>query len=223
MGYGKTMQWVVLHILFIFWALPALAASMVLDTELNDWLGQLAAPLVKAGGLSPNTVGFHMLVDNEVNAFATPDNNIYMHTGLVLRAESPAEVQGVLAHELGHVLAKHGFQRYADIRNATIATIAGAVVGLGAAAAGGGTDAAMAGILGGQALGTGNFLRHSRTQEREADQHAMLLLNASQLSASGMVTFFNKLNNDQMLSIRTPPQHLLTHPLPAERMDSLRY
>src|SRR4051812_39717144 len=56
------------------------------DTEIGATLSAYARPLLIAGGLQPDNVALHMIVDDSMNAFATQGNNVYFHTGLLLRA-----------------------------------------------------------------------------------------------------------------------------------------
>ncbi|MDD9912699.1 MAG: M48 family metalloprotease [Alphaproteobacteria bacterium] len=200
----------------------AKGVRILLDAEVQTWLEELAAPLLKASNIPYDSIHFHMIMDDDINAFATPGNRIFFNTGLILEASNTNEVRGVMAHEIAHIQAQHLFERYDDIATARWSVLAGALVGLGAAAAGS-PDAALAGILGGQAYGTGNLLRHSRTQEREADNYAIQTLHKSGYSTAGMVNFFKKLRNNSLLTYNAPPPHLLTHPLPAERLDALKH
>lgn len=194
---------------------------VLLDTHLNIWTDELAKPLLAAADLSSTDVGFGILVDDDINAFAIPGRQIYVHTGLLIQAKDVSVVRGVLAHEIGHVLAHHHFERHQDLAKVKFGTIAGAVAGLGAALAGAGGAAAGL-VLGGTSAGIGNLLHNSRTQEREADRIAITLLERNNCSAEGLVDFFQYLNTQQQLTSRKPPAHLLTHPLTPERLNSLK-
>ena len=198
----------------------AYATQMLLDAEVQNWLNDMAAPLLKAAETPANTISFNILMNDEVNAFATPNRAIFFNSGLILKAENASEFRGVMAHEMGHILSQHHLGRYDDIHNMKLATLSGALLGLGAALAGSG-EGVTAAVLGGQAFGQSNYLKHSRTDEREADQHAISLLKKSNFSVKGMVSFFRKLYNDQLLTYKTPPAHLITHPLPVERLSTL--
>jgi predicted Zn-dependent protease len=213
-----------LFVLFCFglaWPVQAQGISLLMDAEIQDWMEDLTAPLVKGTPLADQNVSLHIILDPEVNAFAIPGRQIFLHSGLIEKAETVEEVRGVLAHELGHVLAQHHIQRANDVSGIYKSTLAGALVGLGALLAGSG-ELAQAAVLGGYSAGTGNFLQRTRTQEREADQYAIRLLHENGYSVKGLTEFFRKLNNDMLLSYRKPPAHLITHPLPAERLDNLK-
>lgn len=202
-------------------ALPTLshAQSVMLDEELTHASNQLTAPLRPS--LAPQTsVHFALVDDPAINAFVTGENVVYLHSGLILTAQSAAELQGVLAHELGHIAGHHLLQQYGNARQATIGALAGAVLGIGAAVAGA-PQAATAIAMGSQAGAIQSMLAHTRTQESEADRHAINALHAAGLSAHGMVDMFAKLRTDSQLSYDAPPQWLVTHPLPPERLANL--
>jgi predicted Zn-dependent protease len=195
------------------------AQNLVLDEEFNQLSHQLVAPL-RASLLPGIPVNFVLVADPAINAFVTADNLIYMHSGLVLQAKSASEIQGVLAHELGHLAAGHLQQRPEQGKAALIPMLAGAVLGVGAAAAGA-PQAAVALALGGQAAGIQTMLGYSRVQESEADQRALQALHAAGLSGEGMADMFSTLRTQSQLSYDTPPAWLLTHPLSSERLARL--
>jgi predicted Zn-dependent protease len=193
--------------------------ALVLDEEFNQFSQNLAKPLRPS--LVPDRQVHYVLVnDPAINAFVTPENLVYLHSGLVLQAKSAAELQGVIAHELGHLAAGHLTTRDVAARNALIPALAGAVLGVGAAVAGA-PQVAVAAAMGGQALGIQSFLNYSRVQEGEADQRALQALHAAGLSGAGMTGLFTTLRTQSQLSYDAPPPWLVTHPLPAERLARL--
>ena len=70
----------------------------------------LGARLLAEAPEAPFAFRFHVLEDPEVNAFAAPGGVVAVHTGLLLAAESPEELAGVLAHEIAHVLERHSLR-----------------------------------------------------------------------------------------------------------------
>ncbi|MCA3244589.1 MAG: M48 family metalloprotease [Alphaproteobacteria bacterium] len=199
--------------------MTAAAQPLVLDEEFNQFAHTLTRPL--RAQLVPNlTVNFVLVNAPDINAFVTLENLVYLNSGLVLQAKNAGELQGVLAHELGHLAAGHLNNRDLMERQALLPALAGAVLGAGAAVAGA-PQAAVAAMLGGQALGIQNALSFSRLQESEADQRAVQALHAAELSAAGMTGLFQTLRTDSQLSYDSPPPWLVTHPLPAERLARL--
>lgn len=198
----------------------AMAQQLILDEEFTQACENLTAPL-RATLASGTTVHFVLVADESINAFVDKENIIYVHSGLVLKAKSAAELQGVLAHEMGHITAQHILKGKQDGERLTAGGIAGAMLGLGAAAAGA-PQAGMAIALGSQAGALSTMLAHSRTQEAEADQYALKALHTAGLSAKGMVDMFTTLRTESQLSYNSPPPFLVTHPLPPERLSTLQ-
>ena len=83
---------------------PALAQSILRDAETEKLLDDMAAPIIKAAGLEPRNVEIVLVNDPSVNAFVAGGQAVYIHSGLINEASTANEVQGVIAHELGHVL-----------------------------------------------------------------------------------------------------------------------
>ena len=128
----------------------------------------MSAPLIAAAGLRPKDVQIALINDDSINAFVVGGQAVYVHSGTLQAASSANEVQGVIAHELGHIsgghvaLAGRGFERPMAI------TLLSLVVGIAAVAAGAGE--AGAGLLGlGQQAATMDYLTFSRQQEASAD------------------------------------------------------
>jgi predicted Zn-dependent protease len=205
--------------LSMLFALPAWAESYILDAETNAYFAGLARPLLPH---MPHSDGIHFLVvnDPDINAYVDGDKNIHINSGLLLKATNGDEIRGVIAHEMGHVASQHIFKTEGD-KTPLISTIAGAVLGVGAAAAGA-PQAGAAIMTGGQAAGLATILGHSRQVEMEADNRAVSALHAAGYSVNSMTTLFGKLRTEMQLSYGSPPPYLLTHPMPAERMQNLQ-
>jgi predicted Zn-dependent protease len=85
----------------------AQAQSILRDAETEALFREMANPLVKAAGLDPKNVDIVLVNDPDVNAFVAGGQAVYLNAGLINQATSAAEVQGVIAHELGHVVGGH--------------------------------------------------------------------------------------------------------------------
>lgn len=120
------------------------------------------------------------VLDSEItNAFALPGGRIVILRGLIDFAESPDEVAGVLAHEMGHVTHRHGTEGI--VKSLGLAFFFGVMLGdLGSGIVG----------LAGETLVSTSF---SREAETEADQEALTLLQGAGLSAEGVSRFFARL------------------------------
>ena len=85
----------------------AAAQSLIRDAEIEETLRVYTEPLLVAAGVRPEEVHIYIVNDDSVNAFVAGGQNIFVHTGLILAADNPNEVIGVLAHETGHIAGGH--------------------------------------------------------------------------------------------------------------------
>ena len=139
----------------------------------------------------------------------------------MLASDNVNQLQGVIAHELGHVAGGHAIRIQSGARSATGITIATMVLGALAIAAGA-TDAGMALSALGQQAAIGNFLTFTRAQESSADQAGALYLSKSGISGKGSLQFFGKLQNQEYrLAVYAKDSYDRTHPLSGERIQAL--
>ncbi len=201
---------------------PAAAQSILRDAETEALFNDMAAPLIKAAGLDPKNVDIVLIGDPEINAFVAGGQVVYMHSGLIQAADNANEVQGVIAHELGHVAAGDVLRGSEGAKAATGITILSLILGAAAIAAGAGE--AGAGIMAaGQQAAMGQYLAFSRSQESGADQSARRYLETSGISGKGLVSFFQKLRGQEFrLAIAQDNGYDRTHPLTGERIQVLR-
>ncbi|PXA99629.1 peptidase M48 [Nostoc sp. 3335mG] len=171
---------------------PAAAQIMLRDAETEMMLNEAAAPIVKAAGLRPSDVRFVLIQDNSINAFVAGGQAVYLHTGLLDKADNINEVLGVIAHELGHVVGGHAvLQRDGGYGTVSLLSLA---LGLAAVAAGA-PDAGMGILMAGQRAAIGRYLAFSRSQESSADAAGARFLTTAGISGKGMLEFFKKLQN----------------------------
>jgi predicted Zn-dependent protease len=166
-------------------------------------------------------VHIYIVNDDSVNAFVAGGQNIFVHTGLVLAADNPNEVIGVLAHETGHIAGGH-LARSREAINRSLGT-ALISIGLGVLAiAAGAPDAGAALISGSQAFAMGTFVRHTQVQESAADQAALGYLEQSGQSGQGLLDFFNENMRPYEFMVRRAPPYMMTHPYSSDRVEALR-
>ena len=197
------------------------AQGLVRDTEIERVMRDYAEPLLDASSLNTEDVDIHLIGDMEFNAFVTGGQKIFLNTGLIVRAETPSEIKGVIAHEIGHIEGAH-LARFSDANRQSMATMA-ASVGLGiiAALAGAG-DAGAAIIASGPQFATLDMLRYTRAQEAAADQAAVRLLTAAGESGRGLVATFERLSYQEVFSNQRKWEYFRSHPLSRDRVDALR-
>jgi predicted Zn-dependent protease len=195
--------------------------SVLRDSETEQLFKDVARPLVKAGNLDPNSVNVVLLNDPEINAFVATGQTVYIQSGLIQAADNVNQLQGVIAHELGHVAGGHSIRLDEGAKEATGIAIATMVLGALAIAAGGGE--AGQGIMAlGQQAAMGKFLAFTRTQEASADAFAVKTLHTAGISGKGMLDFFAKLQNQEYrLAIYAKDSYDRTHPLSSERIQAL--
>lgn len=199
----------------------AAAQSLIRDAEIEDTLRVYTEPLLTAAGVNPNDVHIYIVNDDSVNAFVSGGQNIFVHTGLILAAEKPNEVIGVLAHETGHIAGGH-LARSREAVNQSLGT-ALISIGLGVLAiAAGAPDAGAALIGGSQAFAMGTFVRHTQVQESAADQAALSYLQTSGQSGQGLLDFFNRNMRPYEFMMRRAPPYMMTHPYSSDRVEALR-
>src|SRR5947209_15860778 len=83
--------------------------TLIRDTEIEETLHKDADPIFRAAGIDPKGVQVVIIGSKEFNAFAAP-KIMAVFTGLILQTKNPNELQGVMAHEVGHLAAGHSFR-----------------------------------------------------------------------------------------------------------------
>jgi predicted Zn-dependent protease len=131
-------------------------------------------------------------------------------------------VIGVMAHETGHVAGGHLVRLQEQLRNATIQSILGLLVGIGAGVATGNAGVGAGAATLGQGIAQRNLLQYSRVQEASADQAGMKFLDETHQSSRGMLEFFEKLESQISLNTGSQDPYLQTHPLTIDRVDSVQ-
>jgi predicted Zn-dependent protease len=205
-------------------AQPVAAQSILRDAETEELLRDMSAPLIEASELEPGNVELVLINDGSINAFVAGGQAIYVHTGLLGEAETANEVQGVLAHELGHITAGHAVRFNERTKAANGITLLSLLLGVGAALAGAG-DAAMGAIMAGQQAALGSFLAFNRDQEASTDLAGARYLSGAGISGKGMIKFFERLRGNEIragYSQADDAAYARTHPLTGDRIQTLR-
>lgn len=201
---------------------PVAAQSILRDAETEALFSDMVAPLVAVSELDANEVEVVLINDHQINAFVAGGQRIYFYSGLIETADTANEVQGVMAHELGHITGGHIIRFDEGVKTATGITILSLVLGAAAIAAGAG-DAGMGIFAAGQQAAMGKFLAFSRVQERSADSAGARYLSEAGISGKGSIDFFKKLQNYEFrLGIPQEDSYGRTHPLSGERVSLLR-
>ena len=158
-----------------------------------------------------------VFVDASPNAFALPGGKVGVHTGIFTVARNQDQLAAVVAHEIGHVVAKHHDERItrqlgAQAGLGIVGAIVGSAYGQGAANA--------AGQLGGAAVQAAFLLPNNRTQESEADVVGQQLMARAGFDPKQAVNLWE--NMIAASGGSRPPQWLSTHPDPRARIQELQ-
>ena len=210
-------------LIFTLTSQAAMAQSILRDAETEALLHDLATPLVSAAGLDPRNVDVVLVGDRSINAFVAGGQIVYINEGLIATADNAAEVQAVIAHELGHITGGHAVNDGGG-KAATGISILSLILG-GLAAAAGSSEAAMGVIMAGQQAAMGKYFAFSREQESSADAAGASYLSKSGISGRGSISFFKKLQNLEYrhgYTRNADAEFYSTHPMTSDRIATLQ-
>lgn len=200
---------------------PVMAQSILRDAETEAFFEEISEPLIRAAGLDPANVEIVLINDRSINAFVAGGQTVYLHSGLIDAATTANEVQGVIAHELGHIEGGHVIRYNEGASAAGNISIISMVLAAAAIAAGAG-EAGLGIMAAGQQAALGKFLAFSRVQESVADASGARYLAAAGITGRGSISFFKKLQNYEFrLGIAQVDSYDRTHPLSGERVTVL--
>ena len=145
--------------------LHAQSISTIRDEETEDYLREISYPIFRTGGLHAENIQMIIVQSNELNAFVAGGQNMFIHTAIITESDDPNLLQGVIAHETGHIVGGHLIRKTQEMENAATQGILGTILGVGAIAAGAG-DLGMAIMSGSQHIAARDFLKHSRGHEQ---------------------------------------------------------
>ncbi len=197
------------------------AQTIIRDMEIEQALKLWATPVIEAANLSPDGVNFILIQDPAVNAFVAGGPNIFIFTGLIEKSDNPQEIIGVISHELGHITGGHLIRGRNAMENASYESLVGTLLGIGAAVLTGEGGLGAAISAGSQSSAIGRYLAFSRVQESSADQAAINFLEDAQMNPTGLVTFMEKLENQELLPASQQSEYIRTHPLTRDRISAL--
>ncbi len=211
---------VLLGLLGLLSAQPAIAQSILRDAETEALMQEATAPLVRAAGLDARNVQILVINDPSINAFVAGGQIVWVHSGLIATADNVNQIQGVVAHELGHIEGGHVIRSSEGIKEATGIQIVSMLLGAAAIAAGGG-EAGMGIMAAGQQAAMGKYLAFSRAQESSADAAGARYLHTAGINGQGSLDFFKKLQNLEYRLYIPQDTYVRTHPLSSERIAAL--
>ncbi len=185
-------------------------AKIIDDPVIAEYVNRVGQNIVRNSDAKvPFTI--KVLDSEEVNAFALPGGFFFVNSGLILKAESEAELAGVMSHEIAHVAARHGTKQATKGQLANLATIplifmggwAGYAIYQGA----------------GLAIPMG-FLAFTRSMEREADYLGLQYMYKSGYDPTAFVDFFEKIQTLETRKPGTVSKVFSTHPMTDDRIKA---
>ncbi|MCB1045069.1 MAG: M48 family metalloprotease [Acidobacteria bacterium] len=181
------------------------------DDNLQSWLEQRGQKVAGVSHRSQLEYHFYVVDSPVVNAFALPGGYVYFTRGILAHFNSEAEMMGVLGHEVGHVVARHGAEQYSRVTMAQIG------LGLASALSEEFRKYSMFAELGTTLL----FLKFSRNQESESDRLGVQYATSLGYDGHKMADFFETIDRISASSGQSLPGFLSTHPNPANRRDTI--
>ncbi len=147
---------------------------------------------------------------------------MFLFTGTLMRADSPGQVIGVIAHETGHMVGGHLVRLQREIRDAQIKQLIALILSAGAAVAARDSRAVFAGLGLGTRIAEAELFKFTRAQESAADQFAMTILDRVGMSARGLSDFLVILREQEALYAARQDPYLRTHPITSQRVDDVK-
>jgi predicted Zn-dependent protease len=189
--------------------------SLYRDPVVTAYVDSLGQALVLHSKRPKLKYSFKVVDTDQVNAFALPGGWLYVNRGLITAAENESELAGVIGHEIGHVVGKHGARQIS--KQYGFAVLVELAVG--------GENPSLARQIAGQfaAMGAGlTLLKYGRDAEREADYFAVSESHSAGINPEGMATFFEKLMAQHESEPEGAAEWFSTHPASQERIANVR-
>ena len=194
----------------------ARAQSLIFDDEIEGLLTDYARPILKAAGLEQGNVAMRIINDRTFNAFVLDGRNVFVHTGLIMQADTPNQVIGVIAHEVGHIDGAHLAALRNEMQRVQTGMLLTRLIGIAAAV----LSRNGAAVVAGDDPWLKTFLARRRQQESAADQAGLRFLTATSQSGRGMMETFERLGIENRAYGVNP--YLLSHPTERTRIAQLR-
>jgi beta-barrel assembly-enhancing protease len=178
------------------------------DAAVTGYVDRLGQQIVAQTRKAELPWRFHVVDEPEINAFNAPGGLVYVYSGLIAEAENVSELVAVLAHEVGHGVARHGTQRISQQYG--IAVLAGVVLG---------QDPGVLAEIVASIVAAGAVARFSRQDEFEADELGVEYAARAGYHPQGMVTFFQRLMELQQREPGRVERMFATHPPTRDRIE----
>ena len=181
------------------------------DPVITSYINALGQQMARVSKRNDITYRFKVVDSEAVNAFALPGGYLYVNLGLIRASENESELAGVLGHEIGHVVGRHGAK--ALTRQLGIVGLTKLILG---------EDPDKLAELTAGVVAMGAMMKYSRDAEREADGFAVQEMYDSGIHPEGLSTFFEKLHQLQQQQPSQFEQFFSSHPQSRERVSNVK-
>lgn len=220
-SFGLTVFVIFLSNLCLLSSAWAQSMRLISDEETELFLADILRPIYKSANIPFNRDKVFIVQDPSLNAFVADGNNMFVHTGTLVSADNYNQVEGVLAHETGHIQGGHILRlkiKSKQMQNVSLVSLIAAGI---AGAVSGRADVGMAIALGSQTSALHHIIRYQVQEERSADEAALFILSKLKKSPEGLLEFMKKIQHQNMLSGIEESSYFRTHPITAERVAFL--
>ncbi len=193
--------------------------QLVREPVIVNYVRGIGQAVVRASPPSAFDFRFYVVEDEQINAFAIPGGTVYVHTGLIMAANSSGELAGVLAHEIGHVTARHVAHLYRRQRNTGLAAN---LLGMLIAILSGSSYLAQGGQLATGVAAQAYLNTYTQDAEEEADALALKSMVGAGYDPNALITMLQTLQAEAAGGLQAP-QFLQSHPATHERIRDVSY
>ena len=184
------------------------AYKLVEDKHMQERVELIGNRLAKVCDRKELIYHFKVIDINDINAVSLPGGWVYIFKGLVEKCKNDDELAGVIAHEIGHICARHAAKQQETGSIMNIAMIAAALAGHGEAAQA--TNLALTSLM----------ASYSREDEFEADRRAVIYTEKAGYDPHALVTFMQTMHEAERDKIR-PYSYFRSHPYEGERIGNI--
>ena len=193
--------------------------QFVREPVIVSYVRGIGQAVVRASPPSAFEFRFYVVEDEQINAFAIPGGAVYVHTGLITAASSSGELAGVLAHEIGHVTARHVAHLYRRQRNTgLVANLLGMIIAM----LSGNSYLAQGGQLATGVAAQAYLNTYTQDAEKEADALAVKSMVRAGYDPNALITMLQTLQAEAAGGLQAP-QFLRSHPATSERIRDVSY
>ena len=214
-----------------FLKLNLLNANFIRDTEIESALYSWADPIFEVANIKNNNIRINIIANSQINAFVTDGTNMFINTGLIVKAGSASGLIGVIAHEAGHIAAGHILKLKEKTRELEKNQLITNLVGFGLyILANKNTDQfkrnsnkiATSILSVGPDITRRTFFSFSRANENVADSLGIKYLKQVNRNPASMGIILEQLYGQELLLSKRQDPFLRTHPLTRDRIEYIK-